>query len=315
MSGGRSGSPSSSCRRLDGSDRRVPRDPPDGAGRLPQYAPGLPARPRRAVRIPASGAVCHRERESRGLDEVPRPPAAARTRQPERRPAPVGRARPLSSSPRRGRDRARSDRAPGHSSAPATSPPDLVDARRGGAHRSARRQPPGRASRPDAPRAAVRLGPASVRGARPAHRGRESVGRLRRADRQGQPPTSGPGGRAGAPVGASLPQDRAPIAGEAHRSGDALPEPVRARVVAPGAVGAPQDSAPGAPICALPSRPIRCATASRVIFSSAAPISGPCRRCWATPTSPRRRSTRICRRARSATCTCAFILARGRRAE
>src|SRR5204862_39385 len=54
------------------------------------------------------------------------------------------------------------------------------------------------------------------------------------------------------------------------------------------------------------SRRTCCVTASPVISSKAALISARCRSCWDTPTSRRRRSTRICRPPRSGGCTRSF---------
>ena len=62
----------------------------------------------------------------------------------------------------------------------------------------------------------------------------------------------------------------------------------RSRESAPGASSSARPSAPGS---ASGSRRTPCGTASRPTCSKAAPICARCRRCWATPISPPRRST------------------------
>ena len=195
-------------------------------------------------------------------------------------------------------------------------PRTLSMRRRGRAHRGARRRPSGRAPRPRAR--------SSCCTHRVCARPRRSALRIEDVNLSaGYVVPTGKGSRQRlVPVGAHALRwvrlylkTARPALVKRREPGHALREPVRAGRSRARRCGASSRSARGAPTSAPRSRRTRCATPSRAISSSAAPICDPCRRCWATPTSPPRRSTRTCRPARSATCTCAFILARGRRAE
>ena len=140
---------------------------------------------------------------------------------------------------------------------------------------------------------------------RAPHGGRQPARRLRRVHGQGEPPAAGPGGRAGARVGARIPRPRRgpPTSGDGD-PGRAVPQSRRGRPLSRQALWEhPQARPRAAPGSAAPSRRTRSGTRSRATSSRAAPTCARSRRCSVTPTSRRRRSTRTCRRPRCAPCT------------
>ena len=156
----------------------------------------------------------------------------------------------------------------------------------------------GRPARPRHARAAVRLGDARLRGASPC-------GWRTSTSRRGYVVCTGKGsrqrlvpvGRPGGPAGCGGICDRGRRAALKRRDPGTLflnrsgrPLSRQALWEHPQAGGAPGRAA------RRRCRPTPCATPSRATCSSAAPTCGRCRPCSGTPTSRRRRSTRICPR-------------------
>ena len=160
------------------------------------------------------------------------------------------------------------------------------------APRRAARRRPRSAARPRAARAHVRLRPARERGRRPDRRQRRPARRRRARARQGLQGAADPRRSPGGDRGADLPRARAPEARRHPRGAPPVRQPPRQRAHAPGALqdraaprGQRRPRRADEPAHAAPH--VRDASAGR-----AAATCARCRRCSATPTSRRRRSTR-----------------------
>jgi hypothetical protein len=145
------------------------------------------------------------------------------------------------------------------------------------------RHPPRRPRRRHA-RHALRHWPAGLRAVRPARRRRQPRRRLPAGDRQGLEDPPRPPRRDRPAAHPRLPRRRATGARPQPRRARALPHRARPS-------GSSSAATPAPPGSAARSRLTSCATPSPPTSSSGAPTCAPCRPCWATPTSPRRRST------------------------